>query len=87
MKKLWTERAWEDFLYWHSQDKRYLRRVLKLLEDIDRHPYEGLGKPEPLKNEFSGFWSRRVDEKNRLVYSVEGDTVCILQCRTHYGDK
>lgn len=87
MDKLWTDEAWEDFLLFHS-DKKFVKRVAALLKDIDRNGYNGIGKPEPLKGELSGCWSRRIDDCNRLVYRiVEKDGkrhIEILQCGTHY---
>lgn len=74
MKKIWFEEAWEDYLYWQSQDKKTLKRINALLKDTERNPFEGIGKPEPLKGELSDFWSRRIDESNRFVYRVK--TVC-----------
>ncbi|GHU71425.1 hypothetical protein FACS1894184_18220 [Clostridia bacterium] len=70
MKKTWFEEAWEDYLFWQGEDKKTLRRINQLLSDISRDPFSGIGKPEPLKGEFSGFWSRRIDETNRLVYDA-----------------
>lgn len=87
MKKQWNERAWEDYLYWLEQDKKTLRRINRLITDIERNGYDGIGNPEPLIGDYSGYWSRRIDEKNRLVYRVLNDTIEIVQCRTHYGDK
>ena len=84
MKKIWDDEAWEDYLYWQTQDKKTLRRINQLLKDIERNPYEGIGKPEALKHELQGFWSRRIDETNRLIYSIENDRIEIFQCRTHY---
>lgn len=86
MKKIWFEEAWEDYLYWQSQDKKTLERINALLKDTERNPFEGIGKPEPLKGEFSGFWSRRIDESNRFVYRVKNGVLEILSCRGHYGD-
>lgn len=86
MKKIWFEEAWEDYLYWQSQDKKTLKRINALLKDTERSPFEGIGKPEPLKGELSGFWSRRIDETNRLVYRVENGVLEILSCRGHYAD-
>jgi toxin YoeB len=80
----WTDESWKDYLYWQSQDRKTLKRINKLIEETKRHPFEGIGKPEPLKANLSGYWSRRVDEKNRLVYSVEDDSIIILSCRFHY---
>ena len=84
MRKIWAEGAWEDYLYWQQQDKKILKRINALLKDIDRNGYTGIGKPEPLKYELSGFWSRRIDDTHRLVYRIVGDAVEIAQCRTHY---
>lgn len=80
-----SAQAWEDYLYWQRQDKRTLRRINDLLQDISRSGYEGLGKPEPLRGNLAGFWSRRIDETNRLVYRVTGEICEILQCRGHYS--
>lgn len=85
MRKIWAEGAWEDYLYWQQQDKKILKRINALLKDIDRNGYTGIGKPEPLKYELSGFWSRRIDDTHRLVYRISGDVVEIAQCRTHYS--
>ena len=84
MKKIWQEEAWEDYLYWQSQDKKILKKINSLIQDIERHPFEGIGKPEPLKHDLSGYWSRRIDETNRIVYKVDNDVLEISQCRTHY---
>ncbi len=84
MNKLWTDSAWEDYLYWQQQDKKTLKRIHLLLKDIERTPTTGIGKPEELKYEFQGFWSRRIDHVNRLVYRVSDNTIEILSCRTHY---
>jgi toxin YoeB len=80
----WTKEAWSDYLYWHGQDKRTLRRINQLLVDTRRSPFEGIGKPEPLKANLSGFWSRRIDESNRLVYTVDEGQLTIISCRYHY---
>ena len=76
--------AWEDYLYWQVTDKSVLKRINLLIRDIQRDPFSGIGKPEPLKHRLTGFWSRRIDSCHRLVYAVEGDTVLIAQCRDHY---
>lgn len=76
--------AWREYLYWQTQDKRTLRRINELLRDIERGGYEGIGKPEPLRENFSGYWSRRIDEQHRLVYRLEGDVCEIVQCKGHY---
>ena len=78
------ERAWKDYLYWQETDKHILKRINSLIKDIQRNPFDGLGKPEPLKHQFSGFWSRRIDSQHRLVYTVCDDTLCVAQCRDHY---
>lgn len=80
----WTERAWSDYLYWQTQDKKTLKRINKLITDVMRSPFEGIGKPEPLKENLSGFWSRRIDESNRLVYAVDDNQITIIACRYHY---
>jgi toxin YoeB len=86
MSKLtFTERAWEEYLYWQTQDKKTLKRINNLLKDIDRNAFEGIGKPEPLKH-YDGFWSRRIDECNRLVYRITNGITEIVQCKGHYDD-
>ncbi len=87
MTKIWDDLAWEDYLYWQAQDKRILKRINQLLKDIDREMYTGIGKPEPLKEDLQGYWSRRIDDTHRLVYRVRNGCIEILQCRTHYGSK
>ena len=81
-----TEKAWDDYNYWLTQDRKTLRRINQLLADIQRNGYTGIGKPEPLKGNLSGLWSRRIDEINRLVYVTENASVKIISCRTHYGE-
>lgn len=81
-----SEDAWEEYLFWQAQDKKTLRKINQLLRDIQRNGYKGIGKPEPLKGEFSGLWSRRIDEKNRLVYRIAPDSI-VVQCKGHYNDK
>ena len=83
-KVQFSEKAWEDYMYWQSQDRRTLKKLNALIKDIQRGPFTGAGKPEPLKGELAGFWSRRMDEKNRVVYRQEGDVVSIVSCRVHY---
>ncbi len=87
MNKLWQEEAWEDYIYWQTQDKKTLKRINQLLQDIDRNRYTGIGKPEPLKGNHTGWWSRRIDDTNRLVYRINSGQIEIAQCRSHYGDK
>ena len=84
MKLVFAEAAWEDYLFWQQQDRRMLERINKLIREIQRAPFAGIGKPEPLKHQLSGFWSRRIDDRHRLVYAVEGDVLLIAQCRDHY---
>lgn len=85
MKIIWDETAWDDYLYWQTQDKKTLLRINRLIKDIERNGYSGIGKPEPLKYEFQGYWSRHIDDTNRLVYRIESETIIIAQCRTHYS--
>jgi toxin YoeB len=84
MRKIWFEKAWEDYLYWQSQDKKTLKRINQLVRDVERSPFEGVGKPEALVGNLSGFWSRRIDDKNRLIYRIKGEFIEILSCREHY---
>lgn len=78
------KRAWEDYLHWQQTDRKTLQRINALIRDIQRNPYEGLGKPEPLKHQFAGFWSRRIDDEHRLVYTFVDDDLVVVQCRYHY---
>ncbi|MEI7867401.1 MAG: Txe/YoeB family addiction module toxin [Candidatus Methylumidiphilus sp.] len=80
------ERAWNDYLYWQQTDKAKLKRINQLIRDIQRDPFEGIGKPEPLRHDLAGLWSRRIDDEHRLVYAVEGMNIMIAQCRYHYGN-
>jgi toxin YoeB len=80
----WTGEAWSDYLYWQTQDKKTLKRINKLIKDAQRSPFEGIGKPEPLKENLAGFWSRRIDDTNRLVYVVDDNQLTIISCRYHY---
>ncbi|MQL49924.1 MULTISPECIES: Txe/YoeB family addiction module toxin [Photorhabdus] len=80
----WAEMAWEDYLHWQQTDKKILKRVNTLIKEIKRQPFDGLGDPEPLKHNWSGYWSRRIDREHRLVYKVTGETIVIVQCRYHY---
>ena len=84
MKLVFAESAWEDYLYWQKTDKRMLKRINTLIKDISREPFEGIGKPEPLKHALSGYWSRRVNDEHRVVYKVKGDSLLIAQLRYHY---
>ena len=87
MHKKFSDMGFEDYMYWQTQDKKTLRRINNLLQDIDRNGYNCIGKPEQLKGELSGWWSVRIDEKNRLIFKIENEVIEISQCRTHYGDK
>ncbi|OOF03006.1 addiction module protein [Salinivibrio sp. MA607] len=80
----WTHDAWRDYVYWQSQDRKTLKRINKLILDVKRTPFEGIGKPEALKENLTGFWSRRIDDTNRLVYAVDDTSITILSCRYHY---
>ena len=84
MNKVWTENAWQDYIYWQTEDRKTLKKINKLIEDVSGNGNNGIGKPEPLVGEFSGFWSRRIDETNRLVYKIDSQNIYILSCRYHY---
>lgn len=86
MNKLWYDEAWADYLYWQSQDKKTLKRINQLVKDIERNPFSGIGKPEPLKGELLGFWSRRINAVDRIIYSVNDGNLIIYSARGHYGD-
>ncbi len=82
-----AEDAWKEYLYWQRQDKKTLKKINALLKEIQRQPFSGIGKPEPLKEDGEGYWSRRINEKDRIVYCVDNDTIIVLQCKGHYNDK
>ena len=85
MKKIsFSKNAWEDYVYWQSEDRKTLKKINALIKDIDRTPYEGIGKPEPLKFDLAGYWSRRIDLEHRLVYQVDDSEIKIYACRFHY---
>lgn len=85
MRKLvWDNSAWQSYLYWQGQDKKTLKRINRLIKDVLASPFDGIGKPEPLKENLSGYWSRRIDDTNRLVYKVTDDFIIIVACRYHY---
>ena len=84
MIRSWTDEAWDDYLYWQREDRRVLKRINRLLDDIARNGNEGIGNPEPLKHEFSGFWSRHIDGEHRLVYQLEEEHILVIACRYHY---
>lgn len=83
-KLVWTNEAWADYIYWQSQDRKTLKRINRIIEDTKRTPFKGIGKPEPLRENLSGFWSRRIDDTNRLVYIVDKKYITIISCRYHY---
>ena len=83
----WTDEAWSDYIYWQGQNKKALKRINKLISNVKRTPFEGIGKPEPLKENLSGFWSRRIDDSHRLVYAVTETHITIIACRYHYNQK
>lgn len=80
----WDSDAWEDYIYWQSIDKKIVKKINQLIKDIVRHPYTGIGKPEPLKENLSGMWSRRITDEHRIVYVVEDERIVIFECRLHY---
>jgi len=85
MKLIFSERAWEEYLYWQKHDRKILERINQLLREIQRDPFSGIGKPEPLKHAFSGYWSRRITDEHRIVYKLHDDAVLIAQLRYHYS--
>lgn len=84
MKKIWYDEAWDDYMYWQMQDKKTLKRINNLIKDIERNGYQGIGKPEPLRGDLQGFWSRRIDDVNRLVFRIQNDILEIVSCKGHY---
>lgn len=86
MNKAVTDIGWEDYLYWQTEDRKTLRKINTLLKDIERNGNEGIGKPEPLTGDLSGFWSRRINQKDRLIYALEMDQIIIIACQYHYDD-
>ncbi|MDM8536742.1 Txe/YoeB family addiction module toxin [Desulfobacterales bacterium HSG17] len=84
MKLIFSGNAWEDYLFWQKNDKKILRRINNLIKDIQRNKFKGLGKPEPLKHNLSGYWSRRINNEHRIVYKIENDAILIAQLRYHY---
>ena len=87
MRKLWQDEAWAEYLYWQTQDKKILKKINRLLEDISRNGYSGIGKPEPLSGSLSGYWSVRIDAKNRIVFRIWNENLEIMQCGSHYHEK
>lgn len=86
MNKVWHDRAWDEYIEWQTKDTKRLRRINELIKDMDRQPFMGIGKPEPLKGDKHGYWSRRIDEENRIVYKVEQGQLFIAQCGGHYNE-
>ncbi len=84
MRLTWSQHAWEDYLYWQQTDNKLLKRINALIKDIMRNPFDGIGDPEPLKHNWSGYWSRRINREHRIVYKVEDSILVIVQCRYHY---
>ncbi len=84
MKLVFSENAWDDYLYWQRTDRKILEKINTLIKEVQRTPFEGIGKPEPLKHGFPGYWSRRINSEHRMVYKVDGDSLCIAQLRYHY---
>ena len=84
MRLIWSEKSWSDYLYWQKIDKKMIKKINELLKDITRDPFDGIGKPEPLKFEYSGLWSRRINDERRLVYKVYDDSIAVVSCRYHY---
>ena len=84
MKYIFVDESWEDYQYWYKTDKKILARINDIIRDISRTPYTGIGKPEPLKYKYKGFWSRRITDEHRLIYQVKGDELLIVKCRFHY---
>ena len=87
MRKMWEDEAWEEYLHWQTQDRKTLKRINELLKSIDRNGYTCIGKPEPLTGNLAGYWSVRIDDKNRIVFRIVGDHLEIIQCGSHYRDK
>ncbi len=84
MRLIFSDHAWEDYVYWQQTDKKILKRINRLIQDTRRHPYGGLGKPEPLKHSFAGYWSRRITDEHRMVYKIEDNALLLTQLRYHY---
>lgn len=85
MIKAWTDDAWSDYLWWQANDAKTVSRINAILKDAERDPFRGIGKPEPLRHEFKGWWSRRIDSANRLIYKVADNTLVVLSCKDHYA--
>ena len=87
MNKVFTKNGWEDYLYWQMEDRKTLKKINSLIDDISRNENEGIGKPEALTGNLAGFWSRRINDKDRLIYKIDQNNIYILACRYHYGDR
>lgn len=87
MKKVWSDEAWEEYLYWQTQDRKIIKKINNLIKDIDRNGYHYIGKPEPLSGNLIGYWSVRIDKANRIVFKISDDTLEIWQCGSHYRNK
>lgn len=87
MNKVFADTGWEDYLYWQTENRKILKKINQLTNDIARNGNEGIGKPEPLSGNLSGYWSRRINDKDRLIYRIDENNIYILACRYHYGDK
>lgn len=87
MNKVFTDNAWKDYIYWRTGDKKILKKINRLIKDISRNGNEGIGKPEPLTGNLTGYWSRRINDKDRLIYKTDSKNIYILACRYHYGDR
>lgn len=86
MNKLFSENAWDEYLYWQNKDNKILKKIHELIRDIERNGYTGIGKPEALRHELSGYWSRRISESDRLIYKIQDDIIYIIGCKSHYAD-
>ena len=86
MKKIWFDKSWNDYLYWQNENKNIIKKINQLIKDIERNPFKSIGKPEPLKANLSGWWSRRINDTHRIVYRVENNFLEILQCKEHYDE-
>ncbi len=84
MKYIFVDESWEDYVYWQNTDKKIVKRINELLKDVSRTPFTGIGKPEPLKFKYKGFWSRRINEEHRLIYQVRNNEILIAKCKFHY---
>lgn len=85
MTLVWDDSAWDDYVWWQTQDRKIVRRINALLEDVERNGNEGIGKPEPLRHDVHGYWSRRISDEHRLIYKIDGDDIRTAACRYHYG--